>query len=202
MTDKFIEVYGNQYIDIEEYGVEYSISNASFMQVNNDVKQKIYKSVLDEIDEDDIVIDAYSGAGLLTAMCSKKCKFAYGIEIVKPAVETANKLMKKNNIINMKNYCGDSGEILPKLIDEIDGKKVVILDPPRKGCAKSVMEAIGNSRPYKVLYISCNPSTLARDIYNLRESCPDYEVKQVTPFDMFPNTKHVETFAVLTLKNK
>ena len=201
MTQKYRHLYGLENIDIEEYGVKYSINNASFMQVNNDIKHKIYNAVLDEIDRDDIVIDAYSGAGLLTAICSKKCKYAYGIEIVQPAVDSADLLMKENGIKNMKNFCGDSAKVLPQLVKEIEGEKVVMLDPPRKGCDKKVMEAIAISRPHKVLYISCNPSTLARDLYNLKELCSDYDVKRITPFDMFPNTKHVETFAVLERKN-
>ena len=200
MTHDFRHVYGFENIAIDEFGIKYSINNASFMQVNNDIKRKIYSAVLDEVSSDDIVIDAYSGAGLLTAICSKKCKYAYGIEIVKPAVESANNLMKDNNINNMKNFCGDSAKILPKLVKEIEGKKTVILDPPRKGCDKNVMEALALSRPEKIVYISCNPSTLARDIYNLKSVCPDYEVISITPYDMFPYTKHVETLAVLKLR--
>lgn len=200
MTQNFVHVYGIRDIDIFEFGVKYSINNASFMQVNNDIKGKIYSAVLNELSSDDVVIDAYSGAGLLTAMCSKKCKYAYGIEIVKSAVESADNLMKSNNIHNMKNYCGDSAVILPQLIKGIDGEKVVVLDPPRKGCHKSVMETIGKNKPSKILYISCNPSTLARDIFNLKQVCKEYVVKKVVPFDMFPCTKHVETFAVIELK--
>lgn len=200
MTQNFINIYGFESIDIEEFGVNYSINNASFMQVNNDIKHKIYSAVLDEVGKDDILIDAYSGAGLLTAICSKKCKFAYGIEIVGPAVDSANELMRANNISNMKNYCGDSAKILPKLIKEIKGKKTVVLDPPRKGCDKKVMEALAESCPEKIVYISCNPSTLARDIYNLKSACPNYDVISVRPYDMFPCTKHVETLAVLKLR--
>lgn len=198
MTNKFEHVYGRESIDICENNIQYSINNASFFQVNNYVKNQIYGRVFDNI-AGDIVIDAYSGAGLLTAMCAKKCKFAYGIEIVKEAINSANKLMNKNNIKNMQNICGDSALVLPKLLESINGDVTLILDPPRKGCDEKVIDSIAHTQPRKILYISCNPSTLARDIYNLTSKCDNFKLMTVTPFDMFPQTKHVETLAVLEL---
>ncbi len=196
MTDKFVHIFGRENIDICENDISYSINNASFFQVNNYIKNQIYSRVFDNI-SNDIVIDAYSGAGLLTAMCAKKCKFAYGIEIVNEATVSADKLMKKNNIKNMQNICGDSALVLPKLLNSIKGDITLILDPPRKGCDERVIDAIVGTRPKKIIYISCNPSTLARDIYNLTTKCESFRLVSVTPFDMFPQTKHVETLAIL-----
>lgn len=199
MTNNFVHVYGRTDIDICENGINYSINNASFFQVNNYIKSQIYQKVFDNIG-DGIVVDAYSGAGLLTAMCSKKCKFAYGIEIVDEATKSADNLAKSNAITNMKNICGDSVTELPRLLSSLDENITLILDPPRKGCDIKVMEAIAKSRPNKIIYISCNPSTLSRDIYNLTNLTSDYNLESVTPYDMFPNTKHVETVAILQLK--
>ena len=197
MTDNFKHIYGLKEIEIEEYGVKYNINNASFMQVNEYIKRKIYNAVLDEVSTSDIIIDAYSGAGLLTAILSKKCKFAYGIEIVKPAVDIANYLKTCNNISNMQNICGDTTKELPKLIKKINSDFSVVLDPPRKGCSALVMETLAKVEPKKVIYISCNPSTLARDLRTFLDANSNYEIKKIQPFDMFPNTKHVETLAVL-----
>lgn len=200
MTDKFKHIYGLENIDICENQIKYSINNASFFQVNNYIKNKIYDKVFENIGSG-IVVDAYSGAGLLTAMCSKKCKFAYGIEIVPEATKSADQLARANNIANMKNLCGDSAVLLPQLLSSLNEDVTLILDPPRKGCDIRVVEAIAKSRPNKIVYISCNSSTLARDIYNLTQLSPDYKLVSVTPYDMFPQTKHVETLAVLELTN-
>jgi 23S rRNA (uracil1939-C5)-methyltransferase len=200
LTNDYKHIYGLQDIEVEEYGVKYSINNASFMQVNDYIKHKIYDEVLDEISPNDIVIDAYSGAGLLTAIMSQKCKFSYGIEIVKPAVDIANSLKVCNNITNMENICGDTTIELPKLVKRLKDKFIVVLDPPRKGCSKEVMETLARVKPEKIVYISCNPSTLARDLFNLNSFTDCYEIEKIKPFDMFPNTKHVETLAVLKLK--
>lgn len=167
--------------------------------MNNYIKSQIYHKVFDNINGG-IVIDAYSGAGLLTAMCSRKCKFAYGIEIIEEATKSADGLAKLNAITNMKNICGDSAVELPKLLTNIKENTTLILDPPRKGCDRKVIEAIAKSRPGKIIYVSCNPSTLARDIHNLVELENNYILHSVTPYDMFPMTKHVETVAILKLK--
>lgn len=196
LTQEFVNIYGFSDINISEFDINYSISNASFFQVNNYIKQKIYGSVLEKI-ENQVVIDAYSGAGLLSAMIAKKAKRVYGIEIISDAVKSADMLAIKNNITNLINICGDTAIELPKLVKKIDTDFTLILDPPRKGCDKRVIETILKSKPNKILYISCNPSTLARDIFGLKEC---YDVCSVTPFDMFPQTCHVETLAVLELK--
>jgi len=202
LTNDYKHIYGLKDIEVEEYGIKYSINNASFMQVNDYIKHSIYDSVLEEITKDDIVIDAYSGAGLLTAIISKKCKTSYGIEIIKPAVNIANSLKICNNIPNMNNICGDTTVELPKLVKKIDGDFVVVLDPPRKGCTKAVMETLAKVAPNKIVYISCNPSTLARDLFNFNELNKSYQITKIQPFDMFPNTKHVETLVVMEKVNK
>ena len=200
LTNEYKHVYGIKEVNLEEYGIRYNINNASFMQVNDYIKHLIYDAVLQEIDINAIVVDSYSGAGLLTAIMSRVCKYAYGIEIVKPAVDIANELKKNNNILNMKNICGDAAVELPKLINTIADDFVVVIDPPRKGCSKQVIDTLGKVQPKKIIYISCNPSTLARDLYNLNQVSDRYVIKTIQPYDMFPQTKHVETLVVLERK--
>lgn len=200
LTNEYKHIYGLRDIEVEEYGIKYSINNASFMQVNDYIKYSIYDRVLEEIDKKDIVIDTYSGAGLLTAIISKKCKKAYGIEIVKPAVDIANELKAYNNISNMENICGDAAIELPKLVKKLNDDFTVVIDPPRKGCSKVVMETLAKVQPKKIIYISCNPSTLARDFNYFFNDAKNYQIKFIQPYDMFPQTKHVETLVVLERK--
>ncbi|HBB44644.1 MAG TPA: 23S rRNA (uracil(1939)-C(5))-methyltransferase RlmD, partial [Clostridiales bacterium] len=200
LSNNFVEVYGENKITLSENGIAYSINNRSFLQINEEIKSEIYGKVFDEI-EGGIVIDAYSGAGLLSAMMSKHAKMVYGIEIVKPATELANQIKKQNGISNLQNINGDCSVELPKLVEHLknESKISIVLDPPRKGCAAKVIGAVKDSKANKILYISCNPSTLARDL-NMLVSNGDYTATLIQPYDMFPQTKHVETLAILSLK--
>ncbi len=189
-------VAGIKNIEIDVLGINVEIAPLSFFQVNFEVMQKLYQKVLEQASGYREVIDAYSGAGLLSALLAKTAKHVYGIEIVKEAVENANNLKLKNNIKNLTNICKDAKDALPKLINE-HKDALLVLDPPRKGVDKSVIEAIKNSKPVKIIYISCNPATLARDAKLLSEC---YDISYVKPFDMFSKTSSVETLCVFTLK--
>ena len=191
----YIHLYGIEQLPVSEFGINYAIDNASFFQVNNDIKKSIYEKVMEEVKDFDVVIDAYSGAGLMTAMLGTSCKKVIGIEIVPQAVESAIALAKRHHLNNVENICGDCATVLPKILSNKVG--AVVLDPPRKGCDRNVIEALLESYPQKIVYISCNPSTLARDLGMLKEK---YTITSVTPFDMFPQTKHIETVATLLAK--
>ena len=151
-----------------------------------------------------VVVDAYSGAGLLSAIISKNAKYVYGIEIVEKATENANKLASDNQITNMTNINGDCANELPILVEKLTSQNennlAVVLDPPRKGCDERVLESIKQVLPQKIIYVSCNSATLSRDLKMLL-SGENYQIESITPFDMFPQTCHVETMAVLT-KNR
>ncbi len=200
LSEDFVDVYGENQVEVIENGIKYNISNRSFLQVNDDVKQKMYQKIFDEI-ENETVIDAYSGAGLLSAMMSKHAKMVYGIEIVYEATKLADNIKKINLIQNLKNINGDCSIKLPKLLsklkDEEKNNLTIVIDPPRKGCDRKVIEAIANVEPKKIIYMSCDPSTLARDL-NILLAIKKYNIKSIEPFDMFPQTKHVETLAILT----
>ncbi len=197
---RFIYICGLKELSFIDDGIKYSVLPQSFLQVNDEVKDKLYEDSLEKarIDKDTVVINAYSGAGLLTAKLAKYAKSAIGVEIVKEATENADKLKKENGISNMENITGDCAVEIPKLIKNIGEEKTVLfLDPPRKGVDEKVLDAVLEAMPEKIVYISCNPATLARDLSILSQK---YDVVSVSPYDMFPQTSHVETLAVLSSK--
>lgn len=211
---KFIAVKGNGFYEAEEFGIKYEAGANTFIQVNDGVRNKLYSEALKEVSCgcDGVVIDCYSGGGLLTAMAAKTCKRAYGIEIVKEATECANLLKVKNSLEDkMINICGDVAVELPKIMTKEQKDNVrLILDPPRAGIARSVLYAIAKSEIEKLVLISCNPSTLARDLGILTgtlkeengvlvkgEGNGNYVIDKVQPFDMFAQSKHVETLVCL-----
>jgi len=189
-------VCGSGELDYEEFGIKYQVNAHSFLQVNTEVKKLLYNAVLNSINKNDVVIDAYSGAGVLSAIIAKNCKQVYGVEIIKEAVKNADELKNNNKIDNLTNICGDCKDIVPDLIKKC-GANVVVLDPPRKGCDQKVIEALLDSEPAKIVYVSCNPATLARDLNLLSNK---YVQEKITPYDMFPQTANVETLVVLKKK--
>ncbi len=215
--DEFKLVYGKPDYTSEMFGVKYKIGVQSFMQVNDSICSKLYSTVktLINADENTVVFDAYSGAGLMTAILSKNAKKAIGIEIIPEAVACANDLAKMNNLDGkIENHLGKCEDILPSLIEkekQRNSKVSLVLDPPRKGCDIKVINAILKSNIDKIVYVSCKPSTLARDVGLLVGSLkqvdntivkaenyiPKYEITYARPFDMFAHTKHVETIVCL-----
>ena len=201
MGDKISCVYGEEKIEGAALGVKFTVNPNSFLQVNDEIRDKIYKAVIDEVekDPDSIVFDVYSGIGILSNVFAKSAKKVIGIEIVKEAVEDANKLAKLNGNDNITNICGDAAKELPRVIKEYKNQNtIVVIDPPRKGCDEKVLQSMLDAEPKKIAYISCNPATLARDLSMLQEK---YDIISIEPYDMFPQTKHVETVALLNLKN-
>lgn len=219
LGDKNTLIFGESSYYIEEFGLRYPIVPESFIQVNDSVKRKLYQDVIKTVnaDENTVVIDAYSGAGLMTALLCKTAKLAIGIEIVPEAVKAANDLAKNNSLSDkMINYAASCEDKLPEIIRDIrvkNGAVSVVLDPPRKGCDKRVLSAILDAMPDKIVYVSCSPQTLARDLgiltgtlcyegNELKKSTNasgKYIISKIQPYDMFPQTKHVETLVSLEL---
>ena len=214
--EKFSLLYGTGFFEAEEKGIEYEAGPQTFVQVNAGVRGKLYEEALKTVTGtgDEVVIDGYSGGGLLTAMIAKRAKRVYGIEIEQEAVDCANSLKKKNGLDNMTNICGAVEDELRSVLEMERGEKVrLILDPPRAGIARSVLYALKKSGIEELTIISCNPATLARDLGILTgalkekdggleksEADGEYEIKSVEAFDMFPMTKHVESIARLVRK--
>ena len=200
LGDKNIHLAGNKKLQGEALGVKFELSPFSFAQVNDEVRDALYSKVLSFVEENDTVIDAYSGAGLMSVLLAKKAKKVYGAEIIPDAVRDADYCAEQNGVKDkVINRTGDCAVLLPEIIKEIgNSEKVsVVLDPPRKGCEQAVLDSVIKANPYKIIYVSCNPATLARDLQILKEK---YKVDSVDLFDMFPNTKHVESVVCLTRK--
>ena len=213
--NRWQKVYGSGFFGAEEFGVKYKAGASTFLQVNDGVRGKLYSAVLDEAEEGVTAIDLYSGGGLLTAMLAKKCGCAYGIEIVEEASRCADELKEENGLENkMFNICGKVEEELDRVFAVTQGRRLIVCDPPRKGMERSAVKAIRKSGADKIILVSCNPATLARDLGLLTGTLEekdgalvkcanpqsDYEIKSITPFDMFPQTKWCETLVVLSKK--
>lgn len=213
-SDSWHILRGAGYFEAEECGVKYRAGAQTFVQVNDDIRAKLYARVLAEAEEGAVALDLYSGGGMLTAMLAKKCGTAYGVEIVEEASRLADGLKEANGLGGkMFNICGAVENEIETVFSLTDGKKrIIVCDPPRKGMERSVVKAVRKSGADKIVLISCNPATLARDLGVLcgtlkeeganlvKNSAPqsDYEIISVTPFDMFPQTKWCETLVVLS----
>lgn len=186
------KIYGDE--KLLDYIGEYKffLSPNSFIQTNRIQAEKLYKKALEYLDPDkgDIVYDLYSGIGSISLYIANKVNKVYGIEIVKEATEDAIENARLNNIKNVEFITGKVEEIFPTLVEKgIKGNKLVI-DPPRKGCDQKVLEEIIKINPESLVYVSCNPSTMARDVKYLVEN--GYKLEEVQPVDMFPHTAGVE----------
>ena len=181
--------------------LKFNISALSFFQVNSEQAEKLYGTALEfaALTGTETVVDVYCGTGTITLFLAKKAKEVYGIEIVAPAIKDARKNADDNKCSNAHFLLGDAANTMPELAERGIVPDVVIVDPPRAGCEERVLEAIAKAKPQKIVYVSCNPATLARDVAYLHQQ--GYEVRKVQPVDMFPMTHHVECVCLLT-KNK
>ncbi|WP_077067850.1 23S rRNA (uracil(1939)-C(5))-methyltransferase RlmD, partial [Paraclostridium sordellii] len=179
----------------------FEISPLSFFQVNPLQTEVLYNKALEyaQLKEDDTVFDIYCGIGTISLFLAQKAKKVYGVEIVEDAIKDANINAKLNNLDNTEFYVGKAEEVVPKLYKEGKTANVVVVDPPRKGCESSVLDTIVSMEPERVVYVSCNPSTLARDLAYLDER--GYSCTEVQPVDMFPHTMHVEVCAKIVKKS-
>ena len=196
-----INIYGDGYIQdiLGEY--TFKISPLSFYQVNPIQAEKLYELgvKMAQITKNDIVFDLYCGIGTISIFMAKYAKKVYGVEIVEEAVKDAKENAKINNVTNTEFYAGDVEKVLDDLINQKGIiPDIVMFDPPRKGLDKTSISNILKIKPKKVVYISCNPATLIRDLADFEEY---YDVNTVIPVDMFPYTSHVEVCALLELKN-
>jgi 23S rRNA (uracil1939-C5)-methyltransferase len=179
--------------------VKFAISARSFYQVNPVQTEVLYGKALEfaELSGNEVVIDAYCGIGTISLFLAKKAKEVYGVEIVPQAIEDAKKNAELNGITNARFEAGKAEEVIPAWHKQGIRPDVIVVDPPRKGCDDALLKTILEMKPKKVVYVSCNPGTLARDLRTLEDG--GYKTREVQPVDMFPQTVHVEAVAVLTL---
>lgn len=191
-------LYGNSYITDKLCGIEFAISPDSFFQVNPVQTEKLYAKALEyaAMTKNDTVMDIYCGIGTISLCAAKKAKRVTGVEIVKKAILDAKHNAERNNIQNVMFYAESAEKIVPILINDGERPDIVILDPPRSGSDKKTLNAIVKAAPKRIVYVSCNPATLARDARFLAEH--GYEIKEAHGFDLFPRTNHVETVVLLS----
>ncbi len=200
MGQKNESIVGRGYITDVLGDFIFKISPMSFYQVNPIQAEALYNIAIEnaKITKEDIVCDLYCGIGTIGIFASKFAKKVYGIEIVKQAIEDARANANLNKINNINFICGDVEEAFDKLIKKEKVKpNVVIVDPPRRGLDESTINNILNLKVERVIYISCNPATMVRDLKMMEET---YDIKEIQPVDMFPFTSHVECCAVMILK--
>ena len=190
-------IYGNGKINDYIGDLVFEISPLSFFQVHPVQTEVLYNKALEyaELKENDTVFDIYCGIGSISLFLAQKATKVYGIEIVEDAIKDAKINAKLNNLNNVEFYVGKAEEVVPKMYSEGKTANVVVVDPPRKGCDEKVLDTIVSMKPDRVVYVSCNPSTLARDLAYLDER--GYKCVEIQPVDMFPHTMHVETVAKL-----
>ncbi len=197
---KCVTLYGNDHITDELCGLKFNISPLSFYQVNRDQAERLY-GIAEEyaaLTGGEFLIDLYCGTGTIGLSMAHGAKKVLGIEIIPQAVENAEENARINNISNAEFICSDASSAAERLSEKGTRPDVVIVDPPRKGCDSVVIESICKMSPDRVVYVSCDPETLARDLSVFEEK--GYKVRKVTPVDMFPRTQHVETVVQLSGK--
>ena len=179
--------------------IKFAISARSFYQVNPEQTKVLYDKALEYADltGEENVIDAYCGIGTISLFLAQKARKVYGVEIVPEAIEDAKKNAELNGISNVEFAVGEAETVIPEWYENGVVADVLVVDPPRKGCDDKLLQTIINMKPKKVVYVSCNPATLARDLRVLEDG--GYQTVEVQPVDMFPQTMHVECVAQLIL---
>ena len=194
-------LWGKDTIEDTIGDVRFAISARSFYQVNPVQTEVLYKQALDyaQLTGNEAVIDAYCGIGSISLFLAQQAKFVMGVEIVPQAIEDAKKNAALNGLTNTLFEAGAAEDVIPHWFKEGKEADVLVVDPPRKGCDEKLIATILSERPKRVVYVSCNPATLARDLRLLEDG--GYKTQEVQPVDMFPHTTHCEAVAWLTLAN-
>src|SRR5690625_2006927 len=193
-------LWGASYIHDKIGDLTFAISAKSFYQVNPEQTEKLYDITLQyaNIGANDIVIDAYCGIGTISLFLAQKAKKVYGVEVVPEAVNDAKKNARLNGQENVEFVVGTAEKVMPWWTAQGLKPDVIVVDPPRKGCDEALLQAMINMQPKRIVYVSCNPSTLARDLRILEDG--GFKTEEVQPVDMFPQTYHVETITLLQRK--
>ena len=197
LGDEFITLYGPGYIEDTLCGLQFRLSPRSFYQVNHHQAQRLYATAIEqaEITKDDLVLDLYCGVGTITLAMAKAAGRVMGVEVIPQAVEDAKDNAKRNGIENAEFFCGDAGKAALELEQKGIHPDVVVVDPPRKGLNGDTIDALEKMSPRRIVYVSCDPATLARDVKLLCER--GYTLKNAQAADLFPRCAHVESIVCL-----
>lgn len=202
LGEKNLCVWGKKSIREELFGIQFHISPNSFFQINFSQTKHLYEKALSLISniENKSVVDAYSGTGTIGMLLSKQAKQVYAIEIVEAASKDGARTAKENEISNIDFICGPVEMELGRLLEAGKEIDVIVFDPPRKGIEEAILRKVAEMQVPEIVYISCNASTLARDLRIMAEY--EYQIGKIQPFDMFPQTSHVESVAMLVRCNE
>ena len=197
MGEKTTVLWGNEVIYDFIGDVKFAISALSFYQVNPVQTKVLYDKALEfaDLSGEENVIDAYCGIGTISLFLAQKARKVFGVEVVPEAIEDARRNAELNGISNAEFAAGEAEVVIPKWYKEGNAADVLVVDPPRKGCDEALLQTIIEMKPKKVVYVSCNPATLTRDLRILEDG--GYKTVEVQPVDMFPHTTHVETVVLL-----
>ena len=197
LGSKNINLYGKGYITDTLCGMKFRISPDSFFQVNPVQTEVLYHKAMEyaQLKDNDTVIDAYSGIGTIGLVASQYAGKVIGVELNKNAVHDAKINAKENNIDNAVFYQGDAGEFMLQMAENKESADVVFMDPPRSGSTEQFMSSVIKMKPDRIVYISCGPDTLARDLKYFAGR--NYKVIKIQPVDMFPHTEHIETVVLM-----
>ena len=200
LGDKFVTLCGPGYIEDTLCGLNFRLSPRSFYQVNHDQAERLYRAAIDQagITKRDTVLDLYCGVGTITLAMAGAAGKVIGVEVIPQAVEDAKDNARRNGIGNAEFFCGDAGQAALELENSGVHPDVVVVDPPRKGLSADTIEALHRMAPRRIVYVSCDPATLARDVALLKQH--GYELKTAQAADLFPRCAHVETVVLLGRK--
>ena len=198
LADRFETLYGEEYLEDVLLGLRFRLSPTAFYQVNHDQAERLYEKAIAfaGFTGDETALDLYCGSGTITLCLARQVKTVYGVEIIDAAVRDAKENARRNEITNAEFFCADAGQAAAKFARDGVKPNVIVVDPPRKGVSEDVIEAMAKMAPERIVYVSCDPATLARDIARLREK--GYRAEKAHCFDLFPRCAHVETVALLS----
>ena len=198
LSDRYHLIYGRETLPDVLCGLKFELSPGAFFQVNPAQTEKLYETALEfaALSPSDTLCDVYCGAGTITLMMARRCRSAVGIEIVPAAVGNARDNAVRNGIRNAEFHAGKAEELLPRMVRDGLRSDVIVVDPPRKGLEPAVIQAIAAAAPDRVVYVSCNPATLARDAARFLDT--GYKMEKIQPVDMFCWTSGIENVALFT----
>ncbi len=198
LGEEFITLYGPGYIEDTLCGLHFRLSPRSFYQINHHQAQRLYEAAISQaqITKDDLVLDLYCGVGTITLAMAKAAGKVIGVEVVEQAVQDAKENAARNGIQNAEFFCGDAGKAALELEEKGIRPDVIVVDPPRKGLNADTIEALDRMSPRRIVYVSCDPATLARDVALLKDR--GYVLKNAQAADLFPRCAHVESIVCLT----
>ena len=193
-------IWGNDTITDQIGDLTFEIGAHSFYQINPEQTEKLYGKALEyaQLSGSETVVDAYCGIGTISLFLAQHAKKVYGVEVVPQAVDNAKDNAKRNRLPNTEFYVGQAEKVMPWWYAQGLRPDVIVVDPPRKGCDEDLLQAMVGMEPERIVYVSCNPSTLARDLKYLNEA--GYEAKQIQPVDMFPQSSHIECVCEIVKK--